>query len=137
MKALNKLAVLGICAVLTACSSNPFQRNVASADTVTKGEQALGAGTTTGVAVGGSVGQSMDAFDRVKLSHALDKAPGKPSTWVNELTSTEYTVTPIKKVTVHGNTFCREYQAIAQKGGNKRETTGTACVAGDGSWSEV
>ena len=139
MKALTKMAVLALCSALTACSMGSMGHfgGDSSASAVKTDETPLGAGTAPGVAIGGSIGQSMDAFDRVKLSRALDKSPGKPTSWVNQGTGVDYTVTPLRKVTVNGNPFCRQYQTVATKGESKQQMTGTACVAADGAWSEV
>lgn len=139
MKALTKLTVLGLFFAITACSTNPFNRLSSNQDDTqaTAQPEVVGANTKPGVAIGGSAGMSMDAFDRVRLSRALDKAPGKSTSWENAMTGTNYTVTPIRKISVNGNPFCREYQVEASRGDNKRESTGTACVATDGGWSEV
>lgn len=136
MKVVNKIAILGTFAFLTACTS--FHNPLAS-DTPAPANQPapLGAGTKPGGTIGGSVAGSMDSFDRSKLSKALDKAPGTVTTWVNANTGTDYMVTPVKKVTVNGNDFCREYQVVAVRSGNRQESTGTACVAADGSWSGI
>jgi len=136
MKVVNKIVVFAAVAALTACSSNPFKQ-YSSSQSSDQQAQVVGANATPGAAIGGSVAGGMDSFDRVKLSHALDKSPGKSSNWVNAITGTSYTVTPVKKVTINGNPFCREYQAVAEKGGNTQQSTGTACVATDGTWSEV
>jgi len=134
MNAFLKVVVICFCATLAACTgyTNPFTGNAPTGQ-----EGTLGAGTRPGVAIGGSVSHSMDAFDRTKLNHALDKAPGTTTEWTNENTGTHYAVTPIKKTTVNGNSLCREYRVISTKGSNSQESSGTACVAADGAWSEV
>jgi len=101
------------------------------------GEAPIGINTVPGMAMGGSIAHSMDSFDRVKFNRALDKAPGTATTWVNENTRIRYIVTPIKKVTVRDNPFCREYQLVGVRDNRQQATSGTACVAADGAWSEV
>lgn len=140
MRVLSKVMVLGVSIILTACSNNMMHGKMTAEEQTPNNkptEQVIGANTKPGVPIGGSIAQSMDSFDRVKLSRALDKAPGKSSTWTNQISGIEYTVTPIKKVAVKGNDFCREYQTVAVRGGSSQQMTGTACVAADGSWSEV
>jgi surface antigen len=87
--------------------------------------------------IGGSIEKSMDQDDKTKLSRALDKAPGKTTTWENGLTGITYTVTPTKKIVIRDKPFCREYHTTATKGGNMKEITGTACVASDGNWHTI
>jgi surface antigen len=92
---------------------------------------------TPTVAMGGSVRKSMDSVDLSKLSRAMDKAPGKSTTWVNGATGIKYTVTPIRVVTVNDNHFCRTYSLTAERNNSKRATSGTACVGTDSSWHDV
>lgn len=87
--------------------------------------------------IGGSIEKSMDQDDKTKLSRALDKAPGKTTSWENGLTGITYTVTPTKKVVIQDKPFCREYHTTATKGGQTREITGTACIAADGNWHTI
>lgn len=134
MKALQKVVLFGFCVALTACSMGPNQ--YASNESSGQG-QPLGAGTTPGVAIGGSIASSMDEIDKTKLTRALDKSPGTSTQWVNESTGTHYSVTPIKKTSVNGNSLCRQYQLSATRNGNTQSMNGTACVASDGAWSEV
>lgn len=79
----------------------------------------------------------MDEADRSKLSHALDKAPGKSTHWTNASTSVAYTVTPIRAVTINGNPNCRKYSVTTESNGNKHESMGTACVGNDSAWKAV
>lgn len=81
--------------------------------------------------------KSMDELDKSKMSHALDSPPGKSTHWQNGATGIDYTVTPIKKIVVNGNPFCRQYQVLIQKGEYKRDMTGNACVTTDGTWHTV
>lgn len=124
---------------LTSCSNQGFWSASPDAKQTSQLQDGAppGQGVTPGALMGGSIGQSMDEIDRTKMSHALDKSPGKSTDWVNANTGTHYSITPLQKVSVQGNPYCRTYQAQAERGDNKQSFTGTACVATDGSWSEA
>lgn len=94
-------------------------------------------GKTIDAPITGHFASRMDSLDRSKLSHALDSSVGKTSHWVNANTGTSYTVTPVRKVTINGNPFCRSYTATAEKGGQTQEINGTACITQDGSWQSA
>lgn len=79
----------------------------------------------------------MDEADRSKLSHALDKAPGKSTHWTNANTNVAYTVTPIRAVTINGNPNCRKYSIVSVSNGASHESMGTACVGNDSAWKAV
>ena len=79
----------------------------------------------------------MDVNDKQKMSRALDAGTGKATHWENGASGVGYTVTPIRKVTVKGNPFCREYAVQATKGSVTKNINGTACVTTDGSWHAV
>lgn len=90
------------------------------------------------MAGGGDIGlKSMNSDDKNKMSRALDAGTGKATHWVNGLTGIAYTVTPIRKVVIQDNPFCREYQVDVEKGDMKKQIHGTACVTTDGSWHTV
>lgn len=95
-----------------------------------------GAGTqlAMGPAIGGSLSSSMDSMDRMKLARALDSVPGKSTHWQNPNSGTSYIVTPIKKVTINDNPYCRTYTVTSIRQGQERQHTGTACVSADGTW---
>lgn len=87
---------------------------------------------------GGEIGlKSMDADDKLKMSRALDAGTGKATHWENGATGVSYTVTPIRKVVVQGNPFCREYAVEAKRGSVVKNGGGTACVTTDGSWHTI
>lgn len=89
-------------------------------------------------ALGGSIENSMDKYDKEKVSHALDKPVGKTTEWVNESTGITYTVTPMKKLTYNGNPYCRQYKIISSRNDKNNEMTGTACVSSkDSTWRLV
>lgn len=100
-------------------------------------EVSLGKTPAGGELIGGSIEKMMDSDDKVRMSRALDKSPGKTTTWQNPNTGISYAVTPVKKVTVRDNPFCREYRTTATKAEQNKEMTGTACVASDGNWHTV
>lgn len=109
----------------------------APVDQGTLHEVNLGKTSVNAELIGGSIEKSMDQDDKVKLSRALDKAPGKTTSWENGLTGITYSVTPTKKIVINDNPFCREYHTTATKGGQTKEITGTACVAADGNWHTI
>ncbi len=87
---------------------------------------------------GGEIGlRSMDDQDKKKMSRALDAATGKSTHWENGATGVAYTVTPIRKVVVQGNPFCREYSVLASRGSRSKTMGGTACVTSDGLWHTI
>jgi surface antigen len=88
-----------------------------------------------GTSIGGAVEQAMDATDKSKMLHAMDKAPGKSTHWVNQHSQLEYTVTPTKKVRIQDKSYCRQYQMTAvNANGNEQNVQGIACIASDGDW---
>jgi len=90
-----------------------------------------------GVSAGGSIRKSMDNEDVTKMSRAMDKSPGKSTHWVNGISGTTYTVTPIRPVAVKGSQYCRAYKLTATNGSRTRETSGVACVGADTNWKDV
>lgn len=132
---------------LASCSSmyNPFSSSSKmerEPATLTTTKQNGSMTTTTeenapGGSVGGSLSNSMDEFDKTKMFHALDKPLGKASEWTNQSTNIHYTVVPTEKVEINGNPFCRRYNVTAQRGGNSRQFSGTACVGADSNWQTV
>lgn len=136
-KTLTKIAILMTCVGIVGCASSPFNYN--KQPTVQKNKTQPKSAQTEAASepkIGGSIRTAMDEMDTNKLSHALDKSPGKATHWVNSSSSTSYTVVPIKVVTINGNSFCRKYTITAENGGNKRTNSGTACVT-NGSWKSV
>lgn len=81
--------------------------------------------------------KSMTQEDKNKMSRAMDAATGKSTHWTNSATGVSYTVTPIKKVVIEGNPFCRRYTVLVEQGDYKRDISGTACVTTDGSWHTI
>jgi surface antigen len=94
----------------------------------------LGAAPTNNEPVGGSLEKSMDSDDKIKMSRALDKAPGKTTSWTNNHNGMHYAVTPIRKIVLKDNPFCRVYQMVATRGSHAKEISGTACISEDGNW---
>jgi surface antigen len=148
-----KTALIVLAAGLTGCSQNmPSISGILPSSTPTQavspdkqgviGKSVDQAGKETNVNVtmagGGEISlKSMDAEDKTKMSRALDAGTGKSTRWVNGVSGISYTVTPIKKVVIQGNPFCRDYTVVAEKGNYTKESHGTACVTTDGSWHTV
>lgn len=141
MKSLTlKLIVLTASVALTACSTNFLSSQSSTQKRYADSGQVGGSAenpVATGAAPGGSLSGKMDETDKSKMFHALDSAPGKATSWTNPNTGITYTVTPVKKVTLNGNPYCREYQTVAAKEEQKKEINGTACVGQDGQWHAV
>lgn len=87
--------------------------------------------------IGGATERSMDANDKIKMSKALDKSPGKSTEWTNDRTGITYSVTPIKKVVINNNPFCREYETMITRRGSTNSVHGTACIGDDGNWHSL
>jgi surface antigen len=91
-----------------------------------------------GTFIGGTVERAMDESDRSKMMHAMDKAPGKSTHWVNKHTNIEYTVIPTKKVQLQDKNYCRQYQITAIDSNQREQNVeGIACIASDGNWHTV
>jgi surface antigen len=130
------MLVLSVSVLMSACTMQ--QRQMSEPATPEMFEQnELGAGVMPGVPIGGSLAANMDDNDRNQLGRALDKAPGRETTWVNSRQGVTYTVIPIRKIAVHGNRLCRQYEVKAMRHDETHSMQGTACVASDGAWSEV
>jgi surface antigen len=128
------LAILFTALSIAACTYSPFQKSerTSTMSPVTHQESANRS------PIGGSIEKSMDSTDKEKVSHALDKPLGKSTDWTNAATGTSYTVTPIKKLAIDGNPYCRQYKIEATVNDDHQEVTGTACVsASDSSWRLV
>lgn len=139
---LGKFATLAVICSLVGCAMyNPshfrFAKGSASANQNMPKEGVMEANEVEGTSVGGNIRSSMDKADIVRMSRALDKSPGKTTTWISVKNGTSYTVTPIKAVTVGKNHFCRLYSLTAEKGESKRQTSGTACVGADANWKDA
>lgn len=90
------------------------------------------------MAGGGSIAtSSMNQSDKTQMSHALDAPLGKSIQWSNTETGYSYTVTPIQKLVIQQNPFCREYGVVTVKNGDREVQRGTACVMNDGNWHKV
>lgn len=135
-----KLILILASATLAACSSNPFTTSDNGAKVI--GEPGTTANNAQPIeqvsgSIGGPVGGAMSEADRTKMWRALDSAPGKSSQWISTSNGASYTVTPIQKVSVNGNTLCRTYRVTTSYGGKASETNGTACITADGNWHAV
>lgn len=147
-KAFVKLVFIMLATAVTGCSNMPTIPGFGSTKTVSQESKGLvgtsvdktGKQTTVNVTMsgGGDIGvRSMDGNDKIKMSRALDAAPGKATHWENGTSGIGYTVTPIKKVVIQGNPFCREYEVTVTKGNYKKEIRETACITSDGSWHTI
>lgn len=105
---------------LTACSSIPY---------ISSSDRSSSPGASESTAIGGRLEHLMDENDKKEMSSGLDKALGKSTEWSNPRTGIKYTVTPVAKLKVGDNPFCRRYQLNAIVKGQPKSVTGTACVS--------
>lgn len=97
----------------------------------------LGTAPASDESIGGSLEKNMDSDDKIKMSRALDKAPGRTTSWTNNRMGMHYAVTPIRKVVLKDNPYCRTYQMTATRGSHTKEVSGTACISEDGNWHPI
>lgn len=147
-KIVRLITLIMLSAVVSACSFMSANQPIATAQPAANAEVAADGANEqpvelnqpgnepTDIPVGGDLENSMDNNDKLKLSRALDKATGKATTWTGAH-GIVYTITPVRKVTVAGRPFCREYSMRAARGGQVREATGTACITADGNWHAI
>lgn len=143
--AFNCFVLLAAIVTLTACSDTLVENSTPTVKHHGKNQQQKQDGEKNmannadvpGPAASGSMGSAMDANDKAKMLHALDSAPGKATHWVNDNTGVSYTVTPTKKISLHGNPYCREYETTVTKDSSEHKNYGRACVGADGSWHAV
>jgi len=146
------IVMLGL--VLTACSTNTQRENTgigAVTGAVVGGLAgsaigggagkvvAIGAGAIIGALVGAEVGKSMQSSDSTKTYNALNSnATNQTTKWKNKNTGATYTVTPTTgRMTMNGNSNCREYRTTAVINGKKQQMYGTACRQTDGTWQAM
>lgn len=99
---------------------------------------AIAAGAMAGAIIGGNIGRNMDENDRYRMNQALEgNAIGQPAYWSNSHSGCNYTVIPVRNVSVGDNQYCREYRTTAIIAGKKQQMYGTACRQPDGSWQAV
>ncbi|MDR3478488.1 MAG: hypothetical protein P4M14_10715 [Gammaproteobacteria bacterium] len=137
-----KLAILFAGMSLVGCATTPTTHHQTNTVVTKSTNNAMTAnGMTSQVpeksADVGIARSGMDEGDKNRLSHALDKAPGKATHWVNANSGTAYTVVPVKAVTINGNHNCRRYSVTTVNGTSKHESMGTACVGDDSAWKAV
>jgi len=87
--------------------------------------------------LGGEAANRMDAFDRSKLSRALDGGIGKTSQWTNANTGITFAVTPTGITHVNGNPYCRQYTVTMTATGMMRENHGVACLNDNSNWQAM
>jgi surface antigen len=132
-----------ICAlsfVLTSCATHhaPSVPELAGQPEEKPSETQISDASLTAINSPGIGLESMDAGDRDKMNHALDKGLGKATDWVNPKTGIHYSVVPVAKMTYQNNPFCRKYSVTVTRQAMSRELTGTACVsATDSGWHVV
>lgn len=131
-------AVVFFFLALSACSSYlPSNSQNATTEQKPLSLAEATAGTQTIGDIGGPIAAGMSEDDKTKLSRALDKGTGKETTWTNLGSGINYSMLPIRKVVINGNSLCRNYVVTANRNGNNQQYNGTACITADGGWHEV
>jgi len=98
---------------------------------------AIVGGAVAGGLLGNVIGKRMDENDRRRMGQALDtNAAGQGSSWKNETTGANYTVTPTNTFVRDGRQ-CRTFEQEATIDGKPTRMTGTACKRPDGESWEV
>ncbi len=114
----------------------------AIANDLAHGNKNKGIATVLGAFIGGAIGQSigeqLDAADKILASgaytQALEKTPSNESVvWKNPDSGNYGSFTPGPAYQAN-NRQCREYNQEVFIGGAKQEAYGTACRRPDGSW---
>lgn len=126
-------------AVENAQVSTPTSQSTPSATSIDHDQNTLpttplSAPPANNEAMGGALEKSMEKDDKIKMSRALDKSPGKTTSWTNNRTQIHYEVTPVKKIVLKDNPYCRTYTMLSIRGAYSKEISGTACVSDDGNW---
>jgi len=133
------LLLISLSMLITGCGINwPGQSQTTTVNENGESVQVTSKKAATGQPVGGSIEESMDANDKIKLSRAMDAAPGKSTDWTNPVNGAQYSVTPLQKVSMPNARFCRTYRITMTRQGAQEQVTGTACISGtDGTWHVV
>lgn len=78
--------------------------------------------------------RAVDATDRGCIGHALELAPSFFAVrWTNPETHRSFTLTPMRRLTLHGNQ-CRVFSTEAVVDGDAYVQRATACRHGHGEW---
>jgi surface antigen len=88
--------------------------------------------------LGGVIGNRLDARDKRLASEAAVKAfeqnrSGQASVWSNPDSGNSGSITPTRTYQLANGQYCREYTQTIVIGGEKNQTSGTACRQADGS----
>ena len=100
---------------------------------------AVVAGALVGGLLGGYVGNRLDTKDKQMAAQAATLAfennrSGQPSAWNNPDSGNRGSITPTKTYQLATGQYCRMYTQDVWIGGEKQQTSGTACRQADGSW---
>ena len=140
------LSITILSITVSACATN-FSTDSTSSSAQTTASNGIGTETlniqvsnrilSSNEPLGGNLEQYMDVNDKQKLSRGLDNALGKATTWTSPLNGREFTVTPLRKVTLSSSKFCRTYSVRMERKTEAEQVSGTACIGEDGSWHVV
>ncbi len=94
-------------------------------------------GTIAGGLLGRMIGHYMDESDRKKAAEALEStATGATTTWVNESSGAQHSITPKSDIYATPSGNCREFEQEVYVDGKREVVTATACKqAQEQDWS--
>ncbi len=100
---------------------------------------AVAIGALGGAYLGGEVGRSLDRADKAHAERSARNAleynrTGETIRWRNPDSGHSGTFTPTRTYQTASGRNCREYQTSVTVGGRNRDSYGTACRQGDGTW---
>jgi surface antigen len=89
--------------------------------------------------LGGYIGNRLDEKDKRMAAQAAAQAfennrTGQKSVWNNPESGNRGEIVPVKTYQVANGQYCRRYEQTIYIGGERQQTTGTACRQADGSW---
>ena len=98
---------------------------------------ATGIGVLAGSYLGGRIGESMDAQDKMRLQNALETSKtGQTVRWTNPDTKAQYVVKPTTTY-YQKNNPCRKFSTTVFMGGEQQIVYGRACRNSSGQWVMV
>jgi surface antigen len=89
--------------------------------------------------LGGYIGHQLDEKDKRMAARAAAQAfennrAGQKSVWNNPDSGNRGEIVPVKTYQISNGQYCRRYEQTIYVGGERRQSTGTACRQPDGSW---
>jgi surface antigen len=88
-------------------------------------------------AIDSRIFNTMDENDKFAASRALDKGLGTTTEWTNKRSGITYKITPLKKIIIKDNPYCREYAAALTNNAMTTSAAGTTCIGENGNWHTI